>query len=117
MMYSPGHTTSVSAAAENNPPPPPTASGCCPSDPMRCESASGVSPSIAKSVVIKTVRKRTREPSNAAWYAPIPDLTELVEVTDPDNTVEDGLADWDALNVSNHSASQSRSPSFWLRSQ
>ena len=51
-----------------------TASGRCTSDPMLCESAIGINPSIASSVVIRTVRSRTIDPSSAASCAPAPPL-------------------------------------------
>src|SRR5262249_1090185 len=70
--YSAGSTISVRAAAENRPPMITTARGRCTSDPMLCESAIGIRPNIASSVVIRTVRSRTIDPSSAASCALTP---------------------------------------------
>ena len=50
-----------------------TASGRCTSEPIACDSAIGVNPSMASSVVISTVRRRMSAPSNAALAALMPD--------------------------------------------
>src|SRR4051812_32345711 len=72
MTNSAGSTIRVNAAAEKRPPMITTASGRCTSEPMLWDSAIGISPSIASIVVISTVRRRTTDPSSAAWYALAP---------------------------------------------
>ena len=70
-----GCTTRVNIARINDPPMTTIASGRCVCDPIPWESAAGISPSVATSVVMSTGRKRFSAASRAAFSIEWPSVS------------------------------------------